>query len=360
MRITISRQDLARVLSAVTKVVEGRNTIPILSNVLLSVANGTLTVRATDLDIEASASVALLDATDGRTTVEAKLLADIAKKATGDIAMDLDSNTLTVKSGKSRFKLQTLPAEDYPSLSAGTFDTEFEVDLAALVAPVQFAISTEETRYYLNGVFLHAVEDGDFFLTAVATDGHRLARHRGLLPEGLDTATIFKGVILPRKLVSLLPKGKVLVGLSATKVQIASADGVLTSKLIDGTFPDYQRVIPRNNDKLITVEGATLRSAVDRVAVISTERGGGVKLAFASGGATVSLRTDNGSAEEEIAVAYDGEPIDIGFNSKYVGDVFGIFPAGDIRLALNDGGSPALVTSEAAPDLLAVLMPCRV
>lgn len=351
MRITISRQDLTRVLSAVTKVVEGRNTIPILSNVLLSVANGTLTVRATDLDIEASSSVALLDATDGSTTVEAKLLADIAKKATGDVSLELEKDTLVVKSGKSRFKLQTLPAEDYPSLSAGTFDTEFEVDLAALVAPVQFAISTEETRYYLNGVYLHTAEGR---LVAVATDGHRLARHYGQEQDH------FEGVILPRKLVSLLPKGPVKVSLSATKVRVQSADGVLTSKLIDGTFPDYQRVIPRNNDKLITVEGAVLRSAVDRVALVSTERGGGVKLAFASGGATVSLNTNNGSAEEEIAVAYDGEPIEIGFNSKYVGDVFGIFPSGDIRLALNDGGSPALVTSEAAPDLLAVLMPCRV
>lgn len=351
MHITISRQDLTRVLSAVTKVVEGRTTIPILSNVLLTVADGQLTVRATDLDIEASASVALLDASDGSTTVEAKLLADIAKKATGDIAMDLDAGVLTVKSGKSWFKLQTLPSEDYPSLAAGAFDTEFEVDLAALVAPVQFAISTEETRYYLNGVYLHTAEGR---LVAVATDGHRLARHFGQEQDHFD------GVILPRKLVSMLPKGPVKISLSATKVRVTNADGILTSKLIDGTFPDYQRVIPRNNDKLITVEGATLRSAVDRVALVSTERGGGVKLAFASGGATVSLRTDSGSAEEEIAVTYDGEPIEIGFNSKYVGDVFGIFPAGDIRLALNDGGSPALVTSEGAPDLLAVLMPCRV
>lgn len=351
MRITISRQDLSRVLSAVTKVVEGNARIPILPNVLLSVAGGQLTVRATDMDIEASASVALLDAMDGSTTVEAKVLAEIAKKAAGDISLELDGDILTVKSGKSRFRLQTLPADDYPSLAAGTFDVEFEVDLAALVAPVSFAMSSEETRFYLCGVYLHV---SDNKLTAVATDGHRLARHYG------QESSEFTGVILPRKLVSLLPKGTVSVSLSATKIRITSAEGVLTSKLIDGTFPDYQRVIPRNNEKLITVEGGVLRGAVDRVSLVSTERGGGVKVSFASGGATVSLNTNNGSAEEEIAVAYDGEPIEIGFNSKYVGDVFGIFPAGEIRLALNDGGSPALVTSQAAPALLAVLMPMRV
>lgn len=351
MRFSISRQDLTRVLSAVTKVVEGRSTIPILSNVLLSVDGGTLTVRATDLDVEATASVALLDATDGSTTVKAKLLAEIAKKASGDISLELDGDVLTVKSGKSRFRLQTLPTEDYPNLSAGTFDAEFEADLASLVAPVQFAMSSEETRYYLQGVYLHTAEGR---LVAVATDGHRLARHYG--PE----QDHFAGVILPRKLVSLLPKGKVLVGLSATKIQIASADGVLTSKLIDGTFPDYSRVIPRNNDKLITVDSAAIRGAAERVALVSSERGHGVKMAFASGCVVVSLQTANGSAEEELAVAYDGEPVEIGFNSKYVSDVFGIFPAGPINLALNDGGSPALVTSEAAPDLLAVIMPMRV
>ncbi len=351
MRLSISKADLTRVLSAVTKVVEGRNNIPILANVLLTVADGTLTAKATDLDIEATASVALLDAADGSTTVEAKMLAEIAKKAAGDIAMELADGTLTVKTGKSRFRLATLPAEDYPSLAAGAFDVEFEADLAALVAPVQFAMSSEETRFYLCGVFLHTAEGR---LVAVATDGHRLAKHCGQEQDH------FEGVILPRKLVSLLPKGKVLVGLSANKIQIASAEGVLTSKLIDGTFPDYQRVIPRNNDKLITVESAAIRGAAERVALVSSERGHGVKMSFTKGVATVSLQTATGSAEEELAVGYSGEPIDIGFNSKYVGDVFGIFPAGPIKLALNDSGSPAVVTSEGAPDLLAVLMPMRI
>lgn len=346
MRITISRQDLTRVLSAVTKVVEGRNTIPILSNVLLTVDGGQLTVRATDLDIEASASVALLDATDGSTTVEAKLLADIAKKATGDIAMDLDAGVLTMKSGKSRFKLQTLPAEDYPSLSAGTFDTEFEVDLAALVAPVQFAISTEETRYYLNGVYLHTAEGR---LVAVATDGHRLARHFGQeTPE-------FTGVILPRKLVSMLPKGSVTVSLSATKVRVTSADGVLTSKLIDGTFPDYSRVIPRNNDNRMVVDRDTLLSSVERVSVVMSERGKAVKLAV---GDCLTLSVGE-QATEEVDATLDGKPLEIGFNAKYLGDTLRTMPTGEVSFWLNDSGSPTRVTGQ-DDGLDCVIMPMRV
>lgn len=352
MRLSISRQDLSRALSAVTKVVEGRTNIPILSNVLLSVADGQLTVRATDLDIEASATVALLDATPGSTTVEAKLLADIAKKAAGDISLELDAGVLTVKTGKSRFRLQTLPAEDYPSLAAGTFDAEFDIDLAALVAPVSFAMSTEETRFYLNGVFLHAAEDR---LVAVATDSHRLARHM------VATVVDIPAVILPRKLVSLLPKGVVSVSLSATKVRITSADGVLTSKLIDGTFPDYQRVIPAGNNKVMVVEKAALQKAVDRVSTVSTERGRAVRLDIATG--TISLSVNNpgsGSASEEVDVDYDGDPVEIGFNAKYLGDILSTLGGERVRIALNDGGSPALLSSDGDEALLCVLMPMRV
>ncbi|RJG46532.1 DNA polymerase III subunit beta [Mesorhizobium sp. DCY119] len=352
MRISLSKADLSRVLSAVVKIPESRTTIPILSNVLLSVEDGKLTVKATDLDIEASASIAVLDAVPGTTTVDAKLLDSIVKKAGGDISLELVDGTLVVKSGHAKWSLQTLPASDYPDLNAGEFDVEFDVDLAALVAPVSFAISTEETRYYLNGVFLHTA-DGK--LVAVSTDGHRLARHIGQDSDDIPD------VILPRKLVSLLPKGQVKLALSERKVRVTTPDAILTSKLIDGTFPDYQRVIPTGNDKLVSIEKDVLQKAVERVSTVSTERGRAVRLNIDDGNVTLSVNSaDHGSATEEVPAVYDDDAIEIGFNAAYLGELLSNLPGATVRIALNDGGSPTLFTAEGNDALLAVLMPMRV
>lgn len=352
MRVSISKADLTHLLGAVTKVVEHRNTIPILSNVVLAVADGRLTAKATDLDIEAQASIAVLDATDGTTTVEAKLLADIAKRAAGDITMEIDGDTLLVKSGRSRFKLQTLPVEDYPTLDAGKFDVEFDIDIASLVEPVKFAISNEETRYYLNGVYLHVVDGA---LTAVATDGHRLARNTIVAPvAGWD------GVILPRKLVSMMPSGVVKLALSQHKVRITTADAVLTSKLIDGTFPDYQRVIPTGNDKKMVVCRDALLAATERVSVITSERGRTVKLSVGNG--TLGLASSNadaGSGEDEVPNQYDAEPLEIGFNAQYLAEALRTLPSGDVTFAFNDPGSPTLITGKDEGVTL-VLMPMRI
>lgn len=354
MRLTIPKADLTRVLTTVGRVVEARNIIPILSNVLLTASAGRLQVTGTDLDIVATDSTPAEVIAPGSLCVDAKLLSDIAKKAGGDVTLSLEGDQLIVKSGRSRFALPTLPAEDFPSLDGGTFDAQFEIDLAALFAPVAFAISTEETRYYLNGVFLHTHDEN---LRAVATDGHRLSRHQIAYP-GEDA---FKGIIVPRKTVGLLPKGTVSVSVSESKIRISTGDFVITSKLVDGTFPDYERVIPTGNDKVAVFDSNAMRSAAARVSVVSSERGRAVKLAFADGAATLTVNNpDSGSATEEVAVSYDSDPLEIGFNSQYLTELVGIFPAGDIRLALADSGSPSLFTSEKAPELLAVLMPMRV
>lgn len=347
MRITLPRADLSRVLSATTRVVESRNNIPILSNVMLSVEGGILTARATDLDIEASASVSALDCQDGAITVNAKLLADIAKKASADITMELEGTTLHVRSGRSRYKLATLPAGDFPSFSAGTFDAEFEIDLAALVAPVQFAISTEETRYYLNGVSLHNPGSS---LVAVATDGHRLSRHVS------ETVGDIPAVILPRKLVAILPRGVVRVSLSSTKVRVATPDGVLVSKLIDGSFPDYQRVIPTANPHRMTADRDTLLAAVDRVSVVNDEKGRAVKLDIASGGLVLSVPE---KASEEVEVEFSGEPLAVGLNAQYLADVLRSFTPGAMTFELADAGSPVRIRGE-AEGRDAVIMPMRV
>ncbi|QWY83263.1 DNA polymerase III beta subunit protein [Rhizobium phage RHph_X2_25] len=348
MQLTIARSDLARALAATSRVVESRSTIPILSHVLLDAADGALTVTATDLDIVATARTAVDVQKAGKLCVDAKLLSDIAKKAgADDITLSLEAEKLIVKSGRSRFSVGTL----FPSLAEGNFTAEFDLDIAALFAPAQFAISTEETRYYLNGVFF--VADGTF-VTAVATDGHRLVRHRN--PTSLE----FPGIIVPRKLVGLLPKGTVTVAVSDTKIRITAVDTVLVSKLIDGTFPDYERVIPRNNDKVVTVDRDAIMKASDRVSTVSTERGRAVKLSIAPGAISLNVSNPDAAANDEVEADYSGEPFDIGFNAAYLRDVFTVLPTGPVEMTLADGGSPGLITSAGFEGLTIVLMPVRV
>jgi DNA polymerase-3 subunit beta len=356
MRLTIQRQDLARVLTNVGRVIESRNTIPILGNVLLTATEGRLQVTGTDLDIVATDSAVATVEQPGAVCVDAKLLADISKKAGGEVSLEEVNGQITVKSGRSVFKLGTLPAADFPSLDGGKFDATFDIDLAALFAPVAFAMSTEETRYYLNGVFLHLQEDGDQFIRAVSTDGHRLSRHQVAYPG----ESAFAGVIVPRKAVGIVPKGIVTVSVSESKIRISAGDFVLTSKLIDGTFPDYERVIPKANDKLVTVDRDAFMKAADRVSTISTERGRAVKLTISPGGIAFTVSNAESAATDEIEAEYSGEPIDIGFNASYVRELFGLLPSGPIVMALADSGSPGLVTSAGFEGLTLVIMPMRV
>lgn len=364
----VSKQDFARLLATVGKVVEARNTIPILSTIRLIAGDGKLAATATDLDIEISGAMDAETPEAFAACIDARLLTGIVSKAAGDsISIEATPDGATLKAGRSRYQLQTLPIDDFPVISAGTLPTEFEADLSALFAPCQFAISTEETRYYLNGVYLAG---GEKHLIAVATDGHRLARHHGT-PVGE-----FNGVIVPRKTVGLVPKGAFKVRLSDTKIQFETADAagnvtLITSKLIDGTFPDYQRVIPTGNDKVVTFSVPDMVKAAGRVAVVSSEREPGAKLEISADEIALSVRGD-GEAFDVVGCRYDepsnnsegpqGEdgPLTVGFNASYLGELLGIFPPGDVKMALADGGSPVLFTSDAAEGLLAVLMPRRV
>ncbi|MGN7962614.1 DNA polymerase III subunit beta [Brucella sp. 22210] len=345
MRVSIDRSQLAHALATVTRAIESRNSIPILANVLLAVEDGQLRLTGTDLDVEITTSLPVLDCQPGSVTVPGKMLADIAKRAMGDVTLALDEGRLTVASGRSRYKLDVLPAEDFPSFSAGKFDTTLELDLAALVAPCVHCISTEETRYYLAGVYLHTV---DGRLVAVATDGHRLMRNTG--PEG----TLEYGVILPRKLVGLLPKGAVTVELSQNKVRVRSGPTVITSKLIDGTFPDYVRVIPTGNSNVLTVDRQALIKAVERVAAVADDKSRAVK--FAVGDVLRLMLADK--ASDEVSIEFEGEPLEIGFNARYVNDMLGALDELSVRFALSDAGSPAVVKGEG--EWTAVLMPLRV
>lgn len=353
MEITIQRTDLVRVLGAVSRAVEKRNTIPILSHVLLAADGDTLTARGTDLDIEVSAHATAVVATAGSCAVDASRLSDIVKKMVGEtVSLVLDKDKLTVKAGRSRFTLPTLDAADYPTLNVGEFDHTFAMDLSALFAPVQFAMSSEETRYYLNGVYLH-VSGSE--LRAVATDGHRLALNKADIPEG---ATALPGIIVPRKTVGLIAKGMVDVSISKTKIRVSTNDTVLTSKLIDGAFPDYMRVIPTGNDKLLRLDRAEFAKAVSRVATVASERGRAIRLDIANDNLALSVKSDSGEAYEDVTADFTAEPLAAGFNSAYLSELLGVLSGAEVKIALNDPGSPALLTGEGT--LLAVLMPMRV
>ena len=292
MQFTIDKPSLAKALAHVASVVERRNTIPILSNVHLATRNNELKLTSTDLDMEIVETVPCRSKGEGSTTVPAHMFHDIVRKLPEgndiEVVRDGDQGRLAISCGQARFALQTLPADDFPSLSVDDLGHAFTMpaaDLKRLIDKTRFAISTEETRYYLNGIYLHAAEsDGKETLRAVATDGHRLAQVELPLPSG---AKGMPGVIVPRKTVAELAKlvedgdGEVRVELSPSKIRVTTARVVLTSKLIDGTFPDYERVIPQGNDKKMEVDNHAFAEAVDRVSTLSSDKGRAVKLSIA-------------------------------------------------------------------------------
>ena len=370
MRVTIERSAFLKALTHVQSVVERRNTIPILSNVLVQAKSGEVRLTATDLDIEIIETAPAEVTQEGAVTVSAHMLYDIVRKLPDGAQLELDQGPdpgrVAVKAGRSRFALQSLPPEDFPDLAQGEMSHNFTIqssDLKGLIDKTRFAISTEETRYYLNGIYLHEVASAGM-LRAVATDGHRLARAQVLLPPG---AKGMPGIIVPRKTVLELGKliesgeGEVEVALSPAKIRFAFNGLTLTSKLIDGTFPDYERVIPRNNDKTLDVDAKLFASAVDRVSTVSFEKGRAVKLNMADGRLVLTVNNpDSGSAEEEIAATYDSDPIDIGFNSRYLLDIAGQIKSDTARFKLADAGSPTIVEDPEDQQALYVLMPMRV
>ncbi|RWO91655.1 DNA polymerase III subunit beta [Mesorhizobium sp.] len=372
MRVILERSNLLKALNHVHRVVERRNTIPILSNVLLSAEGATLEMKATDLDLEVTEATPAKVERGGATTVPAHLLYDIVRKlADGAEVMlktDEDGNAMTVTSGRSSFRLQCLPQSDFPELSAGSFSHIFRLDsvaLKGLIEKTQFAISTEETRYYLNGIYLHTHDaDGKLKLRSVATDGHRLARAEIEAPAGSEG---MPGIIIPRKTVSELqklvddPDIAVTTELSDTKIRFTIGSVVLTSKLIDGTFPDYQRVIPTGNDKKLIIDRQSFAAAVDRVSTISSERGRAVKLSIGEGQVTLAVNNpDSGSATEELVADYSSDAIEIGFNAKYLLDVAAQLTGTEAKFMLADAGSPTLIHDMADETTLYVLMPMRV
>jgi DNA polymerase-3 subunit beta len=373
MKLVIERNELVRALGHVASVVEKRTTIPILSNVMLRASGQTLLLKATDLEREVLEQAPASVQQPGAVTVSAHTIHDIVRKlpdgAEIELKKDPDKDRLTITAGQSRFALQTLPPEDFPDLSGGDFPHTFELpahDLRRLIDKTRFAISTEETRYYLNGIFLHIAQTGgQSTLRAVATDGHRLAQLDLDRPSGAEGMA---GVIVPRKTVHEVHRlaesgdGTVTVAVSPTKIRFEIGTVTLTSKLIDGTFPDYSRVIPVNNDKLLRVASSEFIQAVDRVATIATERGRAVKLAIDKSTLTLSVNNaEGGSATEEMDVEFGGQgALEIGFNARYLLDIAGQLDSGTAHFKLADAAAPAVIRDGDDTTALYVLMPMRV
>ena len=373
MKFEIEKAAFAGVLSLAARLVEKRNTIPILANVMIVATHGQIKVKSTNLDVELTLTAKAEVLKDGGITVQAYLLNDIvrkfADKSTITFELLKDGTEARVSSGRSSFSLQCLPTSDFPDMNIGNFTHDFSIpssDLVKMLGTTQFAISTEETRHYLNGIYMHAHEGN--LLRFVATDGHRLARTSVPLPPNLDG---MPGIIIPRKTVDTIMKiaeaGKPIhFSLSDSKIrlEIGSGDVVMTSKLIDGTFPDYQRVIP--TQKLVTVRcnKKELARVVDTVSTISSERGRAVKITMDEGMlVAVVSNPDSGTAEDQMPVTIDGSSIAIGFNAAYMNAILENISSEEVLMEMTDAGGPAKIlpyVDGEQGDTAFVLMPMRI
>ncbi len=370
MKATIERATLLRGLSHVQSVVERRNTIPILSNVLIEAqAGGTMRLMATDLDLQIDETIAAAVDQPGAITVSAHTLFDIVRKLPEGSQVELAAaeGRITVNAGRAKFTLATLPRDDFPMIAEGELPTTFELPaetLKQIIDKTRFAISTEETRYYLNGIFLHVTDDAQPLLRAAATDGHRLARVTVARPDGADG---MPDVIVPRKCIAELRKllddvdGSVGVSLSGSKIRFDLGQAILTSKLIDGTFPDYSRVIPTANDKILKIDPKSFMQGVDRVSTIATEKTRAVKMALDRDKIILSVTSpENGAAAEEVPGEYAAMPFEIGFNSRYLMDILAQIEGDLVEVHLADAAAPTLIRENDSSPALYVLMPMRV
>ena len=367
MKATIERAILLKSLGHVQSVVERRNTIPILSNVLIEAReDGSIRLMATDLDLQVDESVPANVGQPGATTVSAHTLFDIVRKLPEGSQVELTAaeGKMQVVAGRSRFNLSTLPRDDFPVIAEGELPTRFELPAAMLrqiIEKTRFAISSEETRYYLMGIFFHVVDDQ---MRAAATDGHRLARVTVAKPDGADG---MPDVIVPRKAVQELYRlleeleGTVEISLSPTKIRFGLGNAILTSKLIDGTFPDYNRVIPTANDKLLKLDPKSFSAGVDRVSTIASEKTRAVKMSVDRDKVTLSVTSpENGVATEEVPADYGADGLEIGFNAKYLLDILGEIDGDVVEVHLADAAAPTLLRENDKSNALSVLMPMRV
>jgi DNA polymerase-3 subunit beta len=364
MKLSAARDVLLKPLQAVIGVVERRQTMPILSNVLLVAKGGELAVTATDLEVELVAQAEVAVAARGEITVSGRKLLDICRALPegSDIDISVTGEKLVVRSGRSKFSLATLPAAEFPSvedIKAGQTIAVQQEMLGRLIEKTHFSMAQQDVRYYLNGLLL---ETGGKFVRAVATDGHRLA----LCEAELDGATLDEQqVIIPRKGVLELQRlmsgeGSVDIELGPNHVRIQLEGIRFTSKLIDGRFPEYDRVIPKESSNELTADRESFKAALQRTAILSNEKYRGIRLIIRDSGVVMQAHNpEQEEAEEELEVQYSGEDIEIGFNVNYLLDALGAVNGDEGTLSGLDGNSSCLIRQPGRDDCKFVVMPMR-
>ena len=371
MKISVERNSFLRTLSHLQNVVEKKNTIPILSNILITTKTNSIKLSATDMDLAITEIIESSVIEEGSVTTPAHTLYDIVRKVTEGNEIELisnDGNKLSVRAGNSKFSLSCLPKDDFPKIEEINLENEFSIDpesLKRIIDKTRFAVSNEATRYYLNGIYLHSIEkEGKNILRAVATDGHRLAKIETDLPKGVDN---LPGVIIPKKTISEVRKlideitDDIKISLNESKIVFSINNIVLSSKLIDGSFPDYEKVIPQNNDKNFKVDNKPFYEAVDRVSTVSSEKSKSIKLSIFENLVSLSSNSvETGSGAEDIEVEYSGNKIEIGYNAKYLLEIISQITGDKIIFELSDPSSPSIIKDTNDKNTLYILMPMRV
>jgi len=375
MDFKVNSSDLLKALSHIHGIVEVRHTLPILSNIIITAKDNNLTLSSTNLDIFCSDKLNAEVISSGEISVSAVTFYEIIKRLPNgseiQATFDDESSSLILKCGRSKFNLTTMQTEDFPTISDSDLTTKFILSASELIRMIdktKFAISNEETRYYLNGIFLHKTQKNSIdMLRAVATDGHRLAQYDIPLPQGAEEMT---GLIIPKKTILELRRilddasGDINIQLNENKIKFSFSELNIISKVIDGTFPDYTKVIPQNNDKTFTTNNAELKSAVDRVSAVAINeetKSKAIKLSIESNKLLLSVDSSSkGSANEEIDLDYNKERVEIGFNSRYLVDICNEIDGEEVSINLLDSISPAIILDKSDENLFFVLMPMRI
>tara|TARA_Y100000816_G_scaffold275505_1_gene243797 strand:+ start:430 stop:1557 length:1128 start_codon:yes stop_codon:yes gene_type:complete len=375
MEFKINSSDLLKALSHIHGIVEVRHTLPILSNIILEAKDNELILSSTNLDIYCADKIKAEVSKEGEISVSAVTFFEIVKRlpSGSEVVMSIEEgeNEIILKCGRSKFNLSTLRTDDFPVISDNDLSTNFVLsadELIRVIDKTKFAVSNEETRYYLNGIFLHKADRNSIqFLRAVATDGHRLAQYDIPLPQGAEEIT---GIIIPKKTIFELRKvledanGDVNISLNENKIKFAFNDLKIISKVIDGTFPDYTKVIPQNNNKKFKTNNTELKNAIDRVSAVAANeetKSKAIKLSLNNNKLNLSVESQSkGSANEVIDISYNGDQVDIGFNSKYIIDICNEVDGEEIDISLLDSISPAIILDKTDENLFFVLMPMRI
>ena len=374
MKLTLSKLDFVKSLSFIQNIVESKSTIPVLTNVLLEAKQGRLHLSGTDMDMTISDKIKIKNIEEeGTTCVPAHILYNVIKELSDDkpvnLSYDKNNKKLYVTSFKSKFTFSCLSKDDFPVLTTENYKISFLLKssiLKEMIDKTYFAISNEETRYYLNGIFFHTIKlNNKFFLRSIATDGHRLAQCETISPAAANN--IFS-TIIPKKLIFELRKlideveDEIKIDLSERKIKFSFSETILISKLIDGKFPDYEKVIPKDTKNSFSIDRKIFLESINRIATISSEKSKAIKLNLNRNKLTISANNleEGGSGIEEIEISYSGPTLDIGFNAGYLKEIIHQFNGKEVTILFSDSTAPTIIKDIAKTETLYVLMPMRV